>query len=79
MRIPAKNPRVPVKPEPGSIRRFRARCHVVAENGKACGWTYTNSIRAAVEEEARWHRSQHAAEWARLVQLASYADELGAS
>ena len=64
--IPAKNPRVPVKAEDGFPRRFRARCQVVAPNGKACGWTHTSPIRAGVEEQARWHRQEHWAEWSRL-------------
>ena len=64
--IPAKNPRVPIKAEDGVTRRFRARCQVVDENGHPCGWTRTSQIRAAVEEEARWHRNEHWAEWSRL-------------
>lgn len=49
--IPTSNPKVPITTEDG---RHFATCRV-----SGCQWQRTSVVRAAVEEEARWHRQSH--------------------
>lgn len=37
----------------GAFRSMTARC--------GCGWSYTNSVKTDVRDQARWHRSSTAA------------------
>lgn len=43
-------PRVPISKK--NTTTYIARCH-------HCEWAFTETIRAAVEEQARYHRHQH--------------------
>jgi hypothetical protein len=56
--IPASSPRVPVRlmtrDRNGQPARYAAVCQV-----DGCEWAHTSPVRAAVEEQARWHRSEH--------------------
>lgn len=47
--IPIPHPRVPITKLSSG---YEARCH-------HCDWTYKQSIRAAVEEQAQYHRHLH--------------------
>lgn len=44
------HPRVPISKKTSTT--YIARCH-------HCDWTFAETIRTAVEEQATWHRHQH--------------------